>query len=58
MRILFLSMALLCASLSSFAQKFQVKWGLEYKKEGGMFSRDFLLGSDGKYFYVLSDPRG
>jgi hypothetical protein len=58
MRILLFSMVLLCASFSSFAQKFQVKWGLEYKKEGGMFSRDFLLGSDGKYFYVLSDPRG
>lgn len=58
MRIFLFSLMLFCISSSSFAQKFQVNWGPEYKKEGGLYSWDFLLGSDDKYFYALSNPRG
>lgn len=57
-RNILFALVLICTTLPVYSQKFQVKWGPEYKKEGGMFSADFLLGSDDKYFYVLSDPRG
>ncbi len=55
---LILSLVLMISTLATYAQKFQIKWGPEYKKEGGLFSWDYLLGSDDKYFYALSDPRG
>lgn len=40
------------------AQTFEVNWGPEYKKSGGMFNREYMLGADGKYFYVFSNPGG
>lgn len=58
MRLTLLSLLMTLCTINAVAQKFEIKWGQEYKKEGGMFSRDYLLGSDSKYFYVLSDPRG
>lgn len=56
MRLLLVSLLVAFFAFNSYAQKFQVKWGPEYKKEGGLFSADYLLGSDDKYFYALSNP--
>ncbi len=53
-----LALVLLCAIFTTSAQSFKVKWGPEYKKEGGLFSIDYLLGNDGKHFYALSSPLG
>lgn len=46
--------AALC-TLNTYAKKFEIKWGPEYKKEGGHFAYDILLGSDENYFYALSN---
>ncbi len=57
-RKLTLLAVLICTVFTAFSQNFKVTWGPEYKKEGGMWSIDYLLGNDDKYFYALSDPRG
>ncbi len=39
------------------AQEVNVKWGPEFKKEGGMFGYQYLAGSTAKNYYVVSQPR-
>ena len=58
-KILLLALFCLSFSIQSYSQKseYSVDWGPSYKKEGGLFSTNKLVGIYGKHYYTLSRTR-
>ena len=57
MKYCLIIIAIIFATQDSYSQQqAKIDWGPEYKKDGGMFTWNRLIGNDDKYFYVLSKP--
>ena len=56
-QIIYVVIATLLLSISTSIEAQDIKWGPHYKKEGGLFARFNVVGSDDDHYYLNMRPR-